>query len=210
MDILLDGGSFLQQRDYTLIIDKSAQMGTIDSSTGKTYWSAVQQPVLAMATKCEELDSDGITLYMFADEFQRYDNVTADRAARIFSQHQPQGEANLATVLRDATNNYFYRRSIGMAKPNGETFVVLTAGQPTSPEAVERVTIDISHKLDRDGELGISLVQVNSNLLVTRFLQHLDDDLVKAGAKYDICSTVALDRLQEVTLTRVLLDAVAS
>ena len=209
MDILLEGGALLQQRDYTLIIDTSAEMATIDPATGQNYWNAIQQPVLAMATKCEELDGDGITLYMFSDEFQRYENVMERQVAKIFSQHKPQGHANLATVLRDATNNYFYRRSIGLAKPNGETLLVLTAGQPTSPEAVEQALVNISQKLYRDGELGISLVQVNSNLLVTRFLQHLDDDLVQAGAKYDICSTIALHRVREVTLTQVLLDAVA-
>ena len=48
--------AMLEQRDYTLIIDKSGSMGIGDIGNGQTRWQAVQESTLALATKCEQFD----------------------------------------------------------------------------------------------------------------------------------------------------------
>ena len=53
-----------------------------------------------------------------------------------------------------------------------------------------------------------SLVQVVRYPVVTRFLKMLDDDLVRAGARFDICDTVTLDEMKNLGLTEVLLRAI--
>ncbi len=55
----------LQERDYTLIIDKSGSMATPDQKGGRSRWVAAQESTFALANKCEQFDPDGITVYVF-------------------------------------------------------------------------------------------------------------------------------------------------
>ena len=66
MDILLEGGAVLRERDYTLIIDSSNSMATMEKSEGKSRWDLIQESILAIASYCEQIDPDGITLYLFS------------------------------------------------------------------------------------------------------------------------------------------------
>lgn len=76
----------MPDRDYTLIIDKSGSMSTPDQPGGKSRWETVQESTLAVARKCEQLDANGITVYLFSSRFRRYDNVTSDKVTQIFQE----------------------------------------------------------------------------------------------------------------------------
>ena len=69
----------MNKRDYTLIIDRSGSMAIKDQPGGRSRWATARESAHALAARCEELDPDGITLYVFGSKFRRYDNVTADR-----------------------------------------------------------------------------------------------------------------------------------
>lgn len=198
----------LEARDYTLIIDKSSSMSQCDRADGKTRWEIVQESTLALAQKCEELDPDGITVYVFSGRFRRYDNVTADLVERIFLENHPSGRTGLSGVLEDALHNYFERKSQGIAQPNGEIFLVVTDGTFRDREAVMRVIINASQQIEKDEELGISFIQVGSDREVSCFLQWLDDGLPQVGAKFDIVDTVTLERMETMALTEVLVNAI--
>ncbi|MDJ0899658.1 MAG: VWA domain-containing protein [Xenococcus sp. MO_188.B8] len=199
--------SIISNRDYTLIIDKSGSMSINDQPQGKTRWEAAQESALALAKECEQNDPDGITVYLFSGPFRRYDNVTSDKVSQIYQENEPMGGTDLASVLSDALDNYFQRKAEGTAKPNGETFLVITDGEPDDPKAVMRVIIEASRKIDRDEEMGISLIQVGQDRKTTAFLKALDDRLESAGAKFDIVDTVTIDDMQDMTLPEVLLNA---
>ncbi|HEY9601478.1 MAG TPA: VWA domain-containing protein [Allocoleopsis sp.] len=198
----------MEDRDYTLIIDKSGSMSTPDQSGGKSRWDAAQESTLALARKCEQFDPDGITVYLFSGRFKRYDNVTSSKVAQIFQENDPMGTTNLAGVLQDATDHYFRRKAAGQTKPNGETILVITDGEPDDRKAVMRVIIEASRHMERDEELAISLIQVGTDATATRFLKALDDELQGAGAKFDIVDTVSLDDMENMTLAEVLLSAI--
>jgi uncharacterized protein with von Willebrand factor type A (vWA) domain len=159
----------LEQRDYTLIIDKSGSMSIRDQLGDKSRWVVMQESTLALASKCEEFDPDGITVYLFSGRFKRYDNVTASKVAQIFKENEPSGRTDLASVLQDATNNYFQRKAARQTKPNGETIVVVTDGEPDDRKAVMKVIIEASRRMDRDEELAISFIQVGSEAQATKF-----------------------------------------
>jgi Mg-chelatase subunit ChlD len=200
--------SVVEGRDYTLIIDKSGSMSTNDQPGGKTRWDAAQESTLALARTCEQIDPDGITVYLFSGRYRRYDNVTSDKVTQIYQENEPMGRTDLASVLQDAVDNYFKRKSAGEAKPNGETILVITDGEPDDYKAVMRVIIEASRQLDRDEELGISLIQVGKDRKATQFLKALDDQLESAGAKFDIVDTVTIDDMEDMTLAEVLLNAI--
>lgn len=198
----------VKQRDYTLIIDKSGSMYQSERLGGKSRWDVAQESTLALAKECEQHDPDGITVYVFSGRFRRYDNVTSDKVSQVFAENQPMGKTDLASVLQHALGNYFERKSLGQAKPNGETIVVITDGEPNDRKAVMRVLIEASRKIDRDEELGISLIQIGRERNVTRFLKALDDQLEYAGAQFDIVDTITMEDMGNMSLTEVLLNAV--
>ena len=92
----------MQNRDYTLILDKSGSMSTTDQPAGRSRWQEVQESTLALARKCEQFDPNGITVYVFSGRFKRYDNVTAAKVEQIFLENDPVGTTNLAAVLQAA------------------------------------------------------------------------------------------------------------
>ena len=198
----------LENRDYTLIIDKSGSMATTDQKGGRSRWVAAQESTLAVASKCEQFDPDGITVYLFSGRFKRYDNVTSSKVTQIFRENDPSGSTDLAGVLKHATDSYFERKAARQTKPNGETILVVTDGEPDDRKAVMKVIIEASRRMERDEELAISFIQVGTDQQATRFLKVLDDELQGAGAKFDICDTITMEDMEELTLTEVLLNAI--
>lgn len=198
----------MSDRDYTLILDKSGSMSTPDQVGGRSRWDVAQESTLALARKAEQFDPDGITVYVFSGRFKRYDDVTSAKVAQIFQENDPAGTTNLAGVLQDALNNYFQRKAAGQTKANGETILVITDGEPDDRKAVFEVIIQATRQMDRDEELGISIIQVGSDPQATKFLKALDDQLQGVGAKFDICDTVTLDDLEDMSLADVLRNAI--
>jgi uncharacterized protein with von Willebrand factor type A (vWA) domain len=198
----------LDNRDYTLIIDKSGSMATRDQKGGRSRWIAAQESTFALATKCEEFDPDGITVYVFSGRFKRYENVTSSKVSQVFQENDPSGTTDLAGVLKDSVDNYFQRKAMGQLKANGETILVITDGEPDDRKAVMKVIIEASLRMDRDEELAISFIQVGTDAQATRFLKVLDDELQRAGAKFDICDTITMDEMEDYSLSEILLNAI--
>lgn len=198
----------MSDRDYTLIIDKSGSMSTPDQAGGRSRWDIAQESTLALARKAEQFDPDGITVYLFSGRFKRYENVTSAKVAQIFLENDPAGTTNLAGVLNNALDNYFQRKNSGQTKPNGETILVVTDGEPDDRKAVFEVIINATRQMERDEELGISIIQVGSDAQATKFLKALDEQLQSVGAKFDICDTITLDDLEDMSLADVLMSAI--
>ncbi len=198
----------LGNRDYTLIIDNSASMAKPFENSNTSRWLALQESTLALACKCEEFDPDGITVYLFARQFQRFDHVTSAKVAQIFAENLPTDSTNLVGVLQDAINNYFARKAVGKNKVNGEIILVITDGVPHDRQAVFETIINATHKLTNDRELRIYIIQVGADNKGTKFLESIDEQLQSVGAKFDICDTITLEEFNEMSLTDVLMQAI--
>ncbi|MDB9459233.1 hypothetical protein PN473_12600, partial [Dolichospermum circinale CS-545/17] len=83
-----------------------------------------------------------------------------------------------------------------------------TDGEPDDRKAVFEVIIQATRQMEKDEELGISMIQVGSDAQATKFLKALDDQLQGVGAKFDICDTITLDDLEDMSLTDVLMNAI--
>lgn len=201
--------SSLAMRDYTLIIDKSNSMSHCDRTNRQTRWEAVQESTLALARKCEEFAPDGITVYVFSNRFKRYDKITSIDVEAIFAENEPGGGTNLVAVLQDALNHYFQRKAIGSTKSAGETILIITDGEPDDRIAVSEIILKATDKIERDGELGISFIQVGTETKVAKYLKSLDDLLQEMGAKFDIVDAISFDDMDNMTLSEVLLGAIA-
>jgi uncharacterized protein with von Willebrand factor type A (vWA) domain len=199
--------SSLADRDYTIIIDKSGSMMTTDQPGGRSRWSGAQESTLALAAKCEQFDPDGITVYLFSGKFRRFENVTAAKVSQIFTENEPSGRTDLAGVLQHAFDSFFSRYNGGQGRP--ETILVITDGEPDDQRAVMKVIVEASRKLVQDSHLAISMIQIGKDEGAKRFLKILDDELPKAGAKFDICDTITVDDMEDMTLSEVLLNAIS-
>lgn len=198
----------LTGRDYTIIVDKSGSMATKDQPGARSRWAAARESTEAFARKCEELDPDGLTLYVFASKFRRYENVNADRVGNVFVEHEPCGGTDLAAVLEHSFEAYFERKARGNTR--AETILVVTDGAPDDEKGVMRAIMKAAKRVQRQDELAVSLIQVGTDPGARRFLKILDDELVKAGAPHDICSTVTLDEAEGMGLTDVLMSTFAA
>jgi len=202
----MDMSAIVNNRDYTLIIDKSSSLNTNDDN-GKTRWQIAQESTFALAQHCDQIDPDGITVYLYSGRFRRYDNVTANKIKEIYALNEPMGKSNLKSVLQDALDNYFQRKANGEAKENGETMIIMTDGIPDEPKEIIKLIIDATHKIDKDEELGISFIQIGKDRNATEYFKALDDLLEDAGAKFDIVDTITLEDMRQMSLTQVLLNA---
>lgn len=195
----------LNNRDYTIIIDKSGSMATRDQLGDRSRWVAARESTEAFARKCETLDPDGLTLYVFASRFRRYERVTADRVAGVFVENEPCGGTDLAAVLEHAFGGYFDRK--GNPGARAETILVITDGAPDDEKAVMKALIKAAKRVTDPSELVITFIQVGTDPNARKFLKILDDEMTRAGAPHDICSTVTLDEAEGLGLTEVLLSA---
>lgn len=134
--------------------------------------------------------------------------MTSSKVAQMFQENEPQGSSNLSSVLQDAINNYFQRKASGQTKPNGETIIVVTDGEPSDRMGVAKVIVSASQRMERDEELAIAFIQIGFDPRVTKFFKALDDQLQGIGAKFDIVDTVTMDDMSDMTLTEVLLNAI--
>lgn len=198
----------MKNRDYTLIIDRSGSMSKADQGDGMTRWQAVQESVLALARKCEQLDPDGLTVYLFSSRFKRYDNVTSSKVEDIFLENEPMGRTNLAIVLQDATRNFLQRKQAGTLDKEGETLFVIIDGEPDDKRAVVEIIVETTKHLDRDEEFAISFIQIGDDSGARQYFKALDDQLQDIGAKFDICDTITLDEMLDMSLTEILMAAI--
>jgi len=197
----------LSQYDLILVIDKSGSMQTNDGPpAGLTRWEAAEEAALALAHAAAKYDQDGITVVTFNNSHKLYDGVTPDKVTQVFAENEPQGGTDTAGVLKMLFNRYFTSKAGGEAKP--QIIQVITDGAPNDQNAVARVIIDATQKMDRDEELAVQFIQYGNDQGARAFLQFLDDELEGKGAKFDIVDAKTAEEAENVPLVELLLAAV--
>jgi hypothetical protein len=203
----------LQNRDYAIIIAKtSASMGK--EPPGHEYrWQNAYKSIINLINICQKFDNDGITLYAPSKEsksnhFQQYKYVNLDQIQEIIEAHYQPDELELLGVLKKALDDFFVRKAAGQTKSNGETIIVLIDGEPRDRIEVAKLIAEATAKLENGEELGIGFLQIGDDLLARGFLKALDDNLMHAGATFDIVDTKIMTEIQEHSLMQFLLDTI--
>jgi Mg-chelatase subunit ChlD len=194
-------------RDYVLVVDRSASMEEpAKAGSSQTRWEYAQETTMALARKCAAFDDDGIDVYTFNRTFQKFEGTTPENVKQIFASVNPGGSTDFLPVLKDAFDTHFRKGK----KPT--TIIVLTDGEPSDRDAGRKALQDLivatSKKLEVDAELAVTFIQVGNDPSATAFLKTLDDDMVKAGAKFDIVDTKTADEVENMTVEQVLEAAV--
>lgn len=184
----------LQNRDYTLVIDRSGSMATADCPNHSTRWKYAEETTIALASKLQEFDPDGITVMTFAGDFDIHENTRDDGVSDIFKKKDPCGGTTLAPVLQNIFSRYLDEKKAGKTKPNGAIVMIVTDGEPQDEDAVARAIESFTQKLaDGREEFGIEFVQVGQDRQAAAYLERLNNGL--KNAKYDIVGCVTMDDL---------------
>lgn len=174
--------------DYMFLIDASGSMANESTRyPGKTRWQELQETCFGLASEVNKIDSDGIDVIVFGGTVETFTNVTPQKIASVFSSRTPRGGTPLHLAL-----DVVVKRQKNTGK-NTVAFV-FTDGEPDDQMKVMRLIVDASKKLDRDEQLTFLFIQIGKDPNATKFLQVLDDDLEKAGAKFDIVDTVSSEQ----------------
>jgi len=193
--------------NYTLIIDKSGSMANPSFLLpGKSLYAEAQEATIALARRVEQFDPDGIDLYFFSSKFKRYENVTASKVAELYDANMPIGSTRLDAVLEDCFSHINARRK---SSDTNEMILIITDGEPDDRKAVASAIVAQTQKINKDEELTILFLQIGKDPSATRFLKALDDDLTKAGAKFDIVDVKTFEDMEDSSIDQVILEAVS-
>jgi len=150
-------------------------------------WTQAEKAATLLSRNVCSFDQAGVTLYMFDDKFEVFRNVhDPQKIQQLFHQHRPRGGTKMGPVLRQAFQEADQaHRTSG----RGTTILVITDGEPDNKHDVEQAIINASNRLQRDEDLSLSFIQIGNDPAATRFLKHLDDELVRK-CKFDIVDTL--------------------
>ncbi|PZV17616.1 MAG: hypothetical protein DCF22_03105 [Leptolyngbya sp.] len=204
--------TLLENRDYTLIVAKTAASITTMPPGYDHRWAAAHSAIVALAQTCEELDPDGITVYISSRDhsegaFKRYEQVTPAQVDEIFQENYPPKTLSLLDGLQLALDEYFIRKTAKLMKQNGAIIIVLIDGEPLERMKIAKAIAHAADALDSDNELGIGFAHIGDDLIARGFLSALDDDLrSRLGAKFDIVHTKVFQEIDPMCLTDFLTD----
>lgn len=183
-------------RQYTLIVDRSGSMSSSRWFSG-SRWAEAERAVGHLAPHITKWDPDGVTCFFFSGSHKMYDNIKSSEDVKsMFKAERPSGGTNLSGVLDAAFAEHFKRGG------EDETILVITDGQPNDPAATKRSIIRAANRIKRNEQLSVSFIQVGDDAGATEFLDGLDDDLVRQGAKFDIVDTVTCKEMQGLSFSQ--------
>ncbi len=204
--------NLLEDRDYTIIIARS------DGSRDPEHpwyeeWVEAQASLIDLAKKCQEFDSDGITVYEASTPMWKYKNSNVARLAEILQRQNTEHdsanptEINLVDSLKGAFSDYFDLKTKATGK-KGAVIVVVLDKQPQNTAAVAEILVSAANKIDKDEEIGVSFIQIGDDLPTQKFLTDLDKNLQAQGAKFDIVNTKFWHEIKRSSVVQFLIGAI--
>jgi von Willebrand factor type A domain len=197
-----------KKTEGTLIIDKSGSMANQYPGKSKSKWELCQEGVSTFANYFDVIDPDGFDLIFFAGRVKYFGGVTAAKVASSFLEVSPGGTTDLALAIQE-----FGKAALPRLKTNPnsvEQCVIVFDGEPDDEVAVMKAIINITKELERDDQMGITIVGFGCKQApgIAKFLKRLDDELLQLGAKFDIVNCIKDDELEDFSLGEVLKAAI--
>lgn len=174
-----------------MLVDKSTSMSEpVKVGSTLSRWQEAQEATVGLARFAEGFDDDGISVVMFANNTQLFDNITSggDLVKKLFTDNQPNGGTDTAKALLSVTDAYFKRKAANASETKPMVIFIVTDGEPNSKDELQKAIEGIANKVDNANEIRINFIQVGDNAEAKKYLHHLDSELT---CKYDIvnCKT---------------------
>ncbi|MDJ0702169.1 MAG: hypothetical protein QNJ46_02720 [Leptolyngbyaceae cyanobacterium MO_188.B28] len=180
----------LKDRDYTFILARSPETWS-SQHPYNMEWIGAQTAIINLAKRCSQYDDDGLSLYLASEPYQKIMRADVNQLARFFQNQAQSTEIDIFSPLKDALEDYFSRRNIGISRNGEMIFVILDIIPPEKEILIELIVkaterMDIIKEEDNKHELGIVFLQVGNDAPTKEFLTVLDDQLHDKGARHDI------------------------
>lgn len=203
----------LKDRSYTIIIARSG-VSRERNHPWFNEWVDAQASLIDLAKKCQEFDSDGLTIYEASSYLKKYEKATVNRLADLLQENNRSCvtnviEINVVEAVANVLNRYFERKENNLTKPKGEiVIVVLDKHGIDGIGDIQQLIIKSTQKMDYAEELGITFIQIGDDATTRRFMTGLDDDLTQVGAKFDIVDTKYWHEVKRTSISQFLIDAI--
>ncbi len=204
--------NLLEDRDYTIIIARS-EVSRDSQHPWYEEWVEAQASLIDLAKKCQELDSDGITVYEASTPMWKYKNSNVARLAEILQRQNTNPDSanptaiNLAEPLTEAFSDYFKLKTNAKGK-QGAVIVAVLDEKPENAAAVAAIIVSAANKIDKNEEIGVSFIQIGDDLPTREFLTDLDTNLQAQGAKFDIVDTKFWHEIKRSSVVQFLIGAI--
>jgi len=194
----------LSGREVAIVIDRSGSMATPDCPGPTTRWQWCAQQVENLSRTTAPVLQQGLTVAVFANDYEVHNNVTVDDVRQIFETNTPGGGTRTERPLQSILSDYLSRGR--QARPLA--VAVITDGEPNDPPALADVLIDATRLMVDPNQVSITFLQVGDGAEGAEVLQSLDDDLVSLGAKYDIVDHKSFAQVQQLGLIGALVASI--
>lgn len=177
----------LRRYDTSFLIDDS------DSMNGRR-WKTAKQVLDEIVPIAVKYDKNGVDVRFFnayVENEDRKDITSPEKVMELFkSATPPEGETPTADMLEIELNEYCHDYKINRSI-KGLNLIVLTDGEPSPGQDVERIIVKYAKKLEEleapPLQVGIQFLQIGSDEKAASFLKTLDDDLqAKWGLDRDV------------------------
>ncbi len=207
-EILDQSVKYLANYDCALLIDCSSSMkGNLKTSIDgalESRWQWCKNESLSFYRHGERFFPNGITMVPFNHEFAVSKNARLSEIADIYNGLNPGGGTDIAQPLSYLIEDYFHRKSQGNVKPLA--IAVLSDGEASSV-AIRDVLVNATQRMKNPKELLVTFLTVDESTFGTPVIHAMDDELVDAGAAYDIVDSRDFDELVRYGLLKALTAA---
>jgi len=196
--------------DCYLVVDVSGSMSSeassgTSASTKMSKWNWCQNQSTSFYNDVAKFMPQGITVVPFNDKFSVAPNLRGNQISSLFSQLGPEGGTDIAGPLDYILSGYLDKKQ-RKQKARPIAIAVMTDGECGLQEIADTI-IDATHKMTHPKEIVITFLSIGDTTTGSPVLRALDDDLVSAGAKYDIVDTRSFEELSRYGLTKALAAA---
>ena len=192
----------LKDSNFAILVDASGSMGNNVDASGKSRWKWCSDNISDFADVAESIAGRTIMLVPFNDKYDIRRNCNSESIRALFEQEVARGGTNIATPLEAVINDYLVSKS---AEPL--IIAVITDGEPTVGPDVGQTIKELTQRLSGPKQVKLIFFCIAADYGAERLMTHLDLDLYREGAKYDIVSSYKFGELQRIGLAKALLQA---
>jgi hypothetical protein len=190
-----------------LIVDQSLSMGKNDCPGGLSRWDWCGVQAADLSRAISSFVPEGLTITPFNEGFRVHKNVSPQDIVTLFQTGRRHWGTELAEPLADRLNSFFKNRS---KNPKPLLIAVITDGipvPPPEPEMVIQELVKASKRMSNPFEVTVVFFQIGGNdRFGHKYLQYLDQNLFRDGARFHLVHTFPFEQLQQIGLANALVQ----
>ena len=203
-----DQEKILSQHEVVVMIDKSGSMNTPDCEGGLSRWEWCREQATALSRESEDYLPDGITLVVFASEYEVYPHAHVKDIADVFKNFSPGGSTNTGSALWDRLRAYLSEKSRNPKSTKPLVIAIITDGEPTDGRTAAEAIMSATAQIHNPASISIAFLQVGSGAAGSGLLDELADKLTYEGARYDVVEHKTYAELLKIGLRTAIVSAI--